>query len=220
MNYMKINGFDDIEKIIGFTPEKRTSNKKHQQLFNLIAEDLEKSSLFNPENYSSFELKDVLSYLRMSHKYYLSKKLPEIEQQLLHVYNKFPDYKLFRILYLFFKEYKSHLIEHIDKEENTVFKYVDHLLGNPKNSAPEERLYLLQGSPSLNHFLANHTDTEQDLSAMRKVLQNDEDYRQLHPISMLLNQLATLENHLNIHARIEDEVFVPMALKLEQELLK
>ncbi len=217
MNNLNMNSSDNLEKIIGFIPDTTTSNKLSLSLYQQVAEDLKRPSLFKIENYSSFELKDVLSYLTMSHEFYLSKKLPEIEQQLVHIYSKFPEYKLFRVLYLFFQEYKSHLIEHIEQEENTVFKYVNGLINKPVDNSMEGRMLILQGSPSLNHFLTNHKDTEQDLSAMRKVLKSEDSYRQLHPISMLLSQLASLENHLSIHARIEDEVFVPKALELERQ---
>jgi regulator of cell morphogenesis and NO signaling len=219
MNKIKTKNTDDTTKIIGFVPEQGTNNSNTKLIFDQIAEDLKRPSLFNAENYSSFELKAVLSYLRMSHEFYLSKKIPEIEQQLVHIYNKFPEYKLFRLLYLFFKDYKSHLVEHIEQEESTVLKYVNYLVNKPSSCSIVERMLILQGSPSLNHFLDSHNDTEQDLSAMRKVLRSEEKYKQLHPISMLLNQLAALENHLNIHARIEDEVFVPKALELEKELI-
>ncbi len=219
MNNLNINSSDDLEKIIGFIPDTATSNKLTLSLYQQVAEDLRRPLLFKIEQYSSFELKDVLSYLKMSHEFYLSKKLPEIEQQLTHVYTKFSEYKLFRILHMFFQEYKTHLVEHIEREENTIFKYVDLLLSTNCAPSEEHRFYFLQGSPSLNHFLANHSDTEQDLSAMRKVLKSENNYKQLHPISMLLNQLASLENHLNIHARIEDEVFVPKVLKLEKEFI-
>lgn len=183
-----------------------------------LSEEIVKPELFNPSNYAEQPLHVILEYLRESHRYYLSKKLPEIEQQLFHLYAKFPEYRLFKVLYLFFQDYKVHLIKHIDSEERTVFTYVDLLL-KAKQPSKEERMILLQGSPSLNHFIQEHHDTEKDLTAMRKILKSDDTYQQLHPTSMLLHQLSSLENHLNIHARLEDEVFVPKALELEKSIL-
>lgn len=195
-----------------------TENDSDFTLGERIAQDVQRPEFFNAKDYLNEELSDVLIYLKESHTYYRSKKLPEIEQQMLHLHSKFPEFRLFKILYLFFQDYKKHLIEHIEREEKTVFSYVELLLRSQKPT-DKERILLLQGSPSLNDFLEEHTDTEQDLSAMRKILNSDASYKQLHPISMLLHQLSNLENHLNIHARIEDEVFVPKALDLEKEKL-
>lgn len=203
---------------LNYNPGNDRSKRISSSLSERIAHDIQRPSFFDPKEYEKEELSTILDHLKKSHTYYLSKKLPEIEQQMMHLYSKFPEYRLFKVLYLFFQDYKGHLIDHIEQEEKTVFTYVSALLRSEKPSN-EERMLLLQGSPSLNDFLEEHTDTEQDLSAMRKILKSDASYKQLHPISMLLHQLSSLENHLNIHARIEDEVFVPKALTLEKEIL-
>ena len=69
-------------------------------------------------------------------------------------------------------------------------------------------------------FEEAHHDTEEDLSAVRNVIEqytaaqtNESLYR------VLLHQLQTLEQDLAVHALTEDEVLIPKALELEQKLM-
>tara|TARA_B100000508_G_scaffold140085_1_gene139997 strand:+ start:91252 stop:91914 length:663 start_codon:yes stop_codon:yes gene_type:complete len=219
MQNLERNSNEEIKSILGFFSIDKIELPEAMELAQSVVEDIKRPELFEARKYDKFSTEMILKYLRSSHEVYLSKKLPEIEQQLIHVHNKFPEYRLFHILYLFFKDYKNHLTSHIEHEENTVFRYIEYLLKANKEVSIVESIQILQGSPSLNHFLDEHTDTEQDLTAMRKVLNSDVEYKQLHPISMLLNQLSILENNLKVHAKLEDEVLLPKALELEAKLI-
>jgi len=206
-------------EILGVLPEQlNAEHPSRRHLIETVAQHLVQPERFSAAEYVSFDLNNILSYLRKSHVYYLEKKLPEINQNMHHLDQLFPGERLFHILNAFFQQYQTLLIEHIEHEETTVFNYVDYLLKYRHLPSPDELNKFLLGNTSLNDFLANHTDTENDLSAMRQLLGSADQYKQLHPISLLLNQIASLENHLNIHARIEDEVFIPKAMELEEKL--
>ena len=66
---------------------------------------------------------------------------------------------------------------------------------------------------------ARDHDTEDELKDIRETMRlyqppatNESLYR------ILLTQLETFEQDLHVHARIEEEVLIPKALKLESEL--
>ena len=76
-------------------------------------------------------------------------------------------------------------------------------------------------SYSISTFIAEHNDMENDLAEVRKVIV---DYSPAYsitpfPYRIFLIQLQLFENDLRKHAQIEDEVLVPKALHLENELL-
>ncbi|MGM0477977.1 MAG: hypothetical protein ACQERC_02055 [Bacteroidota bacterium] len=208
-------------EILGLLPESLNAEPASpRDLIQTVAQHLIQPERFAAADYRAYDLNNVLAYLRKSHVYYLDKKLPEIDQNMHHLHQIFPKERLFHILNAFFQQYKTLLIEHIDHEENTVFNYVDYLLTYRQLPSEQELKTFLLGNTSLSGFLDSHTDTENDLTAMRQLLGDSDQYKQLHPISLLLNQIASLENHLNIHARIEDEVFIPKAMELEDQLNK
>jgi regulator of cell morphogenesis and NO signaling len=72
---------------------------------------------------------------------------------------------------------------------------------------------------SIDRFLNDHHDTEDELKDIRQTIRlydppqtNESLYR------ILLTQLQAFEQDLCVHANIEEEVLIPKALKMEKEL--
>lgn len=65
-----------------------------------------------------FPLKEIIAYLRLSHRFYLSKKLPELELSVRALSKAYcDDYALMQALYPLFLIYRSDLEQHILGEE-------------------------------------------------------------------------------------------------------
>lgn len=166
-----------------------------------------------------FSIKDILNYLQASHRFYLTKKLPEIEQSLLHIFSKYGQtHQLLASLALFFNEYKTKLIAHFRMEEREFFPYIKKLIKASNGELSKEELLALMASTSIDSFNDNHDPIEDELQEVRAIISQHSDKKTPLPYRVFLNQVEIFEHELRKHAIIEDHVLVPMAMELEKKL--
>ncbi len=175
---------------------------------------------FQFQKLQKFSIEQVLAYLQASHKFYLSKKLPEIEQTMMHIFNKYGStHQVLASLTSFFNDYKNRLIEHIRMEEKTFFPYIKSLISASKGEMTTNQIQTLLSGCSIASFDDNHYPIEDDLKTVSTIIhsysQNEETPL---PYRVFLNQVELFEMELRKHAIIEDHVLAPMARELESKL--
>ena len=69
-----------------------------------------------------YEIPVLVDYLKRSHRYYISKRFPEIEQTVENIKNQEPTL-LVSFLDRFVRQYKEDLINHFEIEEKILFPY-------------------------------------------------------------------------------------------------
>lgn len=162
----------------------------------------------------------IVQYLQYSHRYYLEKCLPEMEQA-IHILlsDEADDHPLLPLLHSFYREYKTDLSAHIAQEERRLFPYIRHLLHwqrNPFPIPPAERPF----SYAVRDFTDHHSDTEGDLFVVRETI---EKYRPAatneSPYRVLSSRLYAFEQDLRVHALMEDEVLIPQMEEIERAYL-
>ena len=168
------------------------------------------------EGLQKFSMPQVMYYLQASHKLYLSKTLPEIEQSMAHIQKRHDD-TLLHALILFFNHYKIDFLEHIRMEERDLFPYLKKLHEiDPQSTSKEEIATLLSQSP-MEKF--EHDAIEDELKRVSDIIHHycgDEEVPL--PFKVFLNQVEIFEMDLRKHAFIEDHVLMPMAQRKEAEL--
>ena len=176
---------------------------------------------FDPQRFTEFPSYIILDYLYRTHRYYVDKRLLEIERsidRLTLIYGQ--DHPLLTLLNTFFPAYSQQMAEHIAVEEDTLFPYVLHLLeltegkGNPQ----QESIF---SNYNLKAFTHLHEEDELDaqLGNLRKlILRRHPELTGLLPFMILTSQLDAFERDLYIHECIEDLVLVPQAKALEAEI--
>lgn len=176
-------------------------------------------SSFDPYKMKEYPLEVIIDYLKRTHKFYLTKRLVEIELSIKNLIKNFEDQpNILSYLNLFFLKYRSSLVDHIKEEEGVLFPYIKLLLNHPLDAYEH---YDMLTSP-LQFFVHNHDDRiERELSELRVFLikkapdlMNGTQYR------IFLTQLETFEKDLNIHALVEDELLIPMAINLEKTIFE
>lgn len=177
----------------------------------------EDKSMFKQENFSQFRFSTIVEYIRKTHQYYLHKKMLEIEQNIHLLLKNYPNaHPLLVILNEFYKDYKEDLRKHIHFEERELLPYILHLekVGDGKAKLEDYR-----SNFTLNQFLEQHHDTEEDLQKVCATILHyspPEGNQTLYRI--LVSQLQVFEKDLAVHALIEDEVLLPRAIELEKKL--
>jgi len=191
-----------------------------QEFIYTLLRTFEDEKSFSEKEYRKFSLDIIIDYVRRTHRYYLTKKLCEIDQSIGILLKDYTgNHPLLHILNDFFADYTAHLTSHIRAEEKQLLPYIKCLLKVEKNEAGAVEYHSATKKYSLQAFIDNHHDTEQDLSNVRNaMLQYHPPSTNQTPYRILLSQLQYFEKDLAIHALIEDKVLIPRARQLELKL--
>lgn len=170
------------------------------------------------EELNSFSIAELVNYLKLTHRFYLYKKLPEIEQSILQVFNNYNDtHQMLIQMCHYFVEFKNKLIEHIKFEEKELFPYIQKLVELNSESSKDQIQTVLK-SFSFTTFLESHTNIEDDLQLVRKtILQHSEFENKPLPYRLFLSQIEHFEIDLCKHALIEDNVLMKKVVELEEK---
>lgn len=192
----------------------------NDELLKLILDLYNDDEDFSYEKMQKFSIDDILNYLQITHKYYLSKKLPEIEQSLLHIFSKYgQSHQLLASLAIFFNNYKNKLIDHIRMEEKQLFPYIKRMIVASKVKAICAESLEIDPEFSIEKFIASHSPIEDELQEVSKIIKQYSGDKSLPlPYKVFLNQVELFELELRKHAIIEDHVLVPMVIELEKKI--
>lgn len=180
-----------------------------EELFLMVANIYSSSDYMPRETMLSVaQFHGLISYLLLSHTYYLTDRIPHIEQHLHHLADSYPKTQK-EALIRFFDEYKNEIVSHFLFEENEVFPYVEQLLLGKKIS-----------SFNILQFETNHTNIEDKLGDLTNII-----IKYLPDISLpqertsVLFDLFQLSSDLRKHTFIEDHIFTPNVERLEKSVL-
>lgn len=162
---------------------------------------------FSTEEFEIFDLEEIFIYLKASHAYYLDVWIPKIENSIFQMHDKMSkNYWSIKLLTLFVNSYKQQLIDHIEKEENVLFLFVDNLIKGKFNENHKDIV--------LNHFIHTHNDNVViQLDELRNdLLSFDSELEGNLMLEVLFNQLTVFQRDLLVHGLVEDHVFIPKIL--------
>lgn len=149
---------------------------------------------------------DIVKYLHSSHSFYLDNELKRLEQSLVELVRPCSGTQK-KVMDKFFSEYKRELENHFAYEEDTVFPYVAALLaGDPHDGY------------SMEQFEENHSNIDEKLNDLKNIVMKylpsvcDTVLR-----NSVLYHIFFLEDDLDRHTLIENNVLVPMVNRLEED---
>ncbi|MBN2681667.1 MAG: hemerythrin domain-containing protein [Bacteroidales bacterium] len=177
---------------------------------------------YSQQDLQQFPIELTIDYLSKTHKWYLEKKVPEIENQMGRMVEECYSQKdNMKLLESFFQKYKKELINHIKHEEDLVHPYIIELSNSLKAKTISKSFYLKIRKYSINNFLKEHDDMEEKLFDLKNILIK---YLPAPKNSILCNNVITelfkLEKDLNDHSRIEEKILVPRVQNMENILNK
>lgn len=211
-----------ITERLDTTPKTKKINQleMNHELIELILDLYNDDENFPFEKMQKFSVEDILNYLQVTHQYYLSKKLPEIEQSLLHIFSKYgQSHQLLASLAIFFNDYKNKLVEHIRMEEKQLFPYIRRIIVAAKVKPVCAESLEIDEDFSIEKFIASHSPIEDELKEVSEIIKKySENTTTPLPYKVFLNQVELFELELRKHAIIEDHVLVPMVVELEKKV--
>ncbi|MBQ6958047.1 MAG: helix-turn-helix transcriptional regulator [Bacteroidales bacterium] len=149
-------------------------------------------------------IQDILHYLNQSHDYYVNRSLVDLANALEDLVEPCtPTQK--QVIHRFFADYRTELQRHFDYEERAVIPYVRNLLVGNRNT-----------SFTIDRFEENHTQIHETLSDLKNLIMKSlpDACSNEKRISVLLS-IYNLQQDLDHHTCIEDDVLVPMVRMLE-----
>lgn len=157
------------------------------------------------ERILSIPMDQLIPYLRLSHEYYVSKRLPHIESHLHHIAEQLPE-RVALVFLKFFEQYRREVVDHFQHEEKLVYPHVEAL-----QQGKADRSY------SIGAFIESHGNLEDKLSDLVLIIfkylpeqvTSDDAVDVVHDI-------LQLSSDLNRHSLIEEKVLVPYVKHLEK----
>ena len=157
-----------------------------------------------PDRLRACRIQDILRYLNQSHDYYVNRSLVDLARSLEDLVEPCsPTQK--QVIHRFFTDYRTELQRHFDSEERTVIPYVRNLLVGNRNT-----------SFTIDRFEENHAQIHETLSDLKNLIMKSlpDVCSNEKRINVLLS-IYNLQQDLDHHTCIEDDVLVPMVRMLE-----
>ncbi len=172
---------------------------------------------YMPEVGKRFEfIPDVLMYLRKSHAYFLTQKIPTIQTFIKQFANLLHNSEA-QMVEKFYSNYMDEVTEHIEFENEMVFPYVERLYRAYDDRNP---VGVITDEMNIRVYGEQHDDIEEELSDLKNILIRHLPQQESGKLRRtILQNLFELESDLFSHTRIENEVLVPLVKKLEGNLL-
>lgn len=160
-----------------------------------------------PVEQSNTDLTALTGYLRRAHSYFLDFILPNIRRKLLSALDCSGADKIAFLILRFFDEYVGEVRLHMEYENNTVFGYIDSLLGGGACD-----------TFSIREFASHHKRMESKLNELKDILIRYCPNHNHDMLNSVLFDIINCEQDLASHCSVEDHLLVPAVIKLEKDV--
>ena len=164
---------------------------------------------------SSFPQTDIsvetlMIYLKNAHHYFLDFQLPTIRRKLLEAIDCSTDNEITFLILKFFDVYVQEVRNHMNYEDQYVFTYVDNLLKGQKDE-----------NYNIKMFVSHHDHIDEKLTELKNsIIKYYPDNKKAYMMNAVLFDIFNCEKDLVSHNAVEDHLFVPAVLQLEEEVKK
>ncbi|MCQ2178124.1 MAG: helix-turn-helix transcriptional regulator [Bacteroidales bacterium] len=162
------------------------------------------SKTFSPIPKLASLVGEIVRYLRESHEYYTNSALVALSDGIEGIIKPCGGPQIL-IIRKFFQQYKTELIHHFEYEESEVIPYIEELLAGRRDTDFSIRL-----------FEEHHSSIDEKLSDLRTILKDSLPVECNGPEKdELFAFIGRLQDDIDRHTYIEDEVMVPLVRLLE-----
>lgn len=171
-------------------------------------------------NYNAWQIDFLANYIIQNHHSYVLEAIPITLQYAekvasVHGHNE-PE--LIEINELF-KQVAAELLNHMKKEENILFPYIERLMLHKKTGTPFVAPPFATAANPI-HVMEQEHELAGDI--MKKITQLSNQYvapdHACNTYKALFNKLEEFENDLHQHVHLENNILFPKAIALEKEL--
>ena len=160
----------------------------------------------NNTDFKKYRIPVLVDYLEKSHKYYIDKRLPELEQCLDKLIKQESNPLTYLILN-FFEEYKFDLMSHFKEEDDLIFPFCKSLFNFYYYKTDTDLDYIVRNGKKAMDFINSHHQSKDELKKLQDILiKYKAPVKNLSFFQIFIQQLSLFEKDLKIHAEIEDKI--------------
>ena len=159
---------------------------------------------------TDISVETLMIYLKNAHHYFLDFQLPTIRRKLLEAIDCSTDNEITFLILKFFDVYVQEVRNHMNYEDQYVFTYVDNLLKGQKDE-----------NYNIKMFVSHHDHIDEKLTELKNsIIKYYPDSKKAYMMNAVLFDIFNCEKDLVSHNAVEDHLFVPAVLQLEEEVKK
>ena len=163
------------------------------------------------QNAETLSVESLVNYLKQAHSFFLDFCLPNIRTRLCQALDQEPEKNdVTESILMFYDKYVEEVRRHMEYENKYVFKYVEQLIEKKAT-----------GDYTIKCFAEKHNHIEQKLRELKNIIIK---YYPQNSCNNLLNatlfDILNCEQDLDLHCKLEDQLFTPAVVKLENEVSK
>jgi regulator of cell morphogenesis and NO signaling len=217
LRHLGIRFFEHPHTTVAELCQRHSWNEQHISSFFLAYHKLFPKLPIQEAKSCSIEF--LLDYLRHAHRLFIRERLPFMAE-LIEALPVLPSYKdLIEDLKVLFPLFTEEFVLHIHEEEDHFFYYIDLLLQARASSALSPELVLKMQQTHVGSFAIDHDTHDDEMRGIRRLTHNYHiPDKAPTDLVVVLSALADFDRELHLHARLENEVLFPKALRLEQEI--
>ena len=150
----------------------------------------------------------LMDYLKNAHHYFLDFQLPTIRRKLLEAIDCSADSEVTILILKFFDIYVQEVHNHMSYEDKHVFTYVENLLKGKKDE-----------TYNINMFVRHHDHIDEKLTELKNsIIKYYPANRNAYRMNSVLFDIFNCEQDLSLHTDVENLLFVPAVLQLEEDI--
>lgn len=186
------------------------SNQVDCNTFLAVANFINKGHSRSSLPQTDISVETLMIYLKNAHHYFLDFQLPTIRRKLLEAIDCSTDNEITFLILKFFDVYVQEVRNHMNYEDQYVFTYVDNLLKGQKDE-----------NYNIKMFVSHHDHIDEKLTELKNsIIKYYPDSKKAYMMNAVLFDIFNCEKDLVSHNAVEDHLFVPAVLQLEEEVKK
>lgn len=162
----------------------------------------------NTRHHQKVSAKELVTYLKNSHDYFLNFRLPSIREKLYSIVSK-ESTDLTKAIMFYFDEYIAEVGAHMGYEDRHVFPYIDSLI----EGKPDPKY-------NISIFERQHNSIEDRITEFKNIIIKYYPAKSTNEINSVLFDIFSCEEDLISHIRLEDELLVPVVKQIENNRKK
>ena len=151
---------------------------------------------------------DLMKYLIKAHDYFLNFQLPMIRRKLIEAVDISDPEGLGLLIIRFFDDFAAEVRRHMEVENRKVFPYVEGLLSG---GGATDTVF------SIVDFSRNHEAISPKMKELKDIVVRYYPGAGSDMLNSALFDIITCEVDLKLHCEVEDELFVPLVRRYEEE---
>lgn len=160
-----------------------------------------------PYSARNISLTALTTYLENAHSYFLDFILPSIREKLIKAINCQDATDVGFLILKYYDDYLAEVNRHMKHENDVIFPHVNVMA----SGQDDDRVSLLD-------YSLNHDDMVDKLQELKDIIIRHYPHTTNNVLTYALYDIINVENDLTSHWRIENELFMPAGLALEQKM--